>query len=56
MHKCTDTMAITIKYIYKIYINDTKVYNSLGADSELHFSPSLNNIEHCIADIRLWLT
>ena len=34
----------------------THLYISLDADNELNFSSSLNNLEHCIADIRLWMT
>ena len=32
------------------------VYISLGPDNELNFSSSLKNLEHCIANIRLWMT
>jgi len=30
-------------------------YNN-GTDNELNFSSSLKNLQHCIADIRLWMT
>ena len=32
------------------------IYISLDPDNELNFSSSLNNLEHCIVDIRLWMT
>ena len=32
------------------------LYISLDSDNELNFSYSLKNLEHCIADIRLWVT
>ena len=41
---------------YHLYANDTQLYISLDPDNELNFSSSLNNLEHCIADIRLWMT
>ena len=40
---------------YHLYADDTQLCISLDPDNELHFS-SLNNLEHCIADIRLWMT
>ncbi|KAK2145627.1 hypothetical protein LSH36_668g01000 [Paralvinella palmiformis] len=41
---------------YHLYADDTQLYISLDPDNELNFSSSLNNLEHCIADIRLWMT
>jgi len=41
---------------YHLYADDTQLYISLDTGNELHFSSSLNNLEHCIADIRLWMT
>jgi len=32
------------------------IYISLDPDTELNFSSSLKNLEHCIGDIRLWMT
>ena len=37
---------------YDLYADDTQLYLSLDPDNELNFSSSLNNLEHCIADIR----
>ena len=39
-----------------LYADDTQLYISLDPDNELHFSSSLKNLEHCIADIRIWMT
>jgi len=36
--------------------DDTQLYLSLDPDNALNFSFSLRNLEHCIADIRLWMT
>jgi len=41
---------------YHLYADDTQLYISLDSDDELNFSSSLKNLEHCIADIRLWMT
>jgi len=41
---------------YHLYADDTQLYTSLDPDNELNFSSSLKNLEHCIADIRLWVT
>jgi hypothetical protein len=41
---------------YHLHADDTQLYISLDPDNELIFFFSLNNLEHCIADIRLWLT
>jgi len=38
-----------------LYADDTQLYISLDPENELHFSSSLNNLEHSIADIRLWM-
>jgi len=39
-----------------LYADDTQLYILLDPDNELNFSSSLNNLEHCIADIWLWMT
>ena len=39
-----------------LHTDDTELYISLDPDNELTFSSSLKNLEHCIADIRLWMT
>jgi len=36
--------------------DEIKLYISLDPDNELICSSSLTNLEHCIADIRLWMT
>ena len=41
---------------YHLYADDTQLFISLDLDNELNFSSSLNNLENCIADIRLWMT
>jgi len=41
---------------YHLYADDTQPYMSLDPDNELNFSSSLKNLEHCIGDIRLWMT
>ena len=41
---------------YHLYADDTQLYISLDSDYELNFSSSLNNLEYCIGDIRLWMT
>ena len=41
---------------YHLYTDETQLYISLDPDNELNFSSSLNNLKHCIADIRLWMT
>ena len=38
---------------YHLYADDAQLYISLDPDNELNVSSSLNNLEHCIADIRL---
>ena len=40
---------------YHLYADDTQLYISLDHDNELNFSSSLKNLEHCIADIQLWM-
>ena len=40
---------------YDLYADDTQLYISLDPDNELNLSAFLKNLEHCIADIRLWL-
>ena len=41
---------------YHFYADDTQLYVSLNLGNESNFSSSLENLEHCIADIRLWMT
>jgi len=41
---------------YHFYADDTQLYVSLDLGNESSFSSSLDNLEHCIADIRLWMT
>jgi len=41
---------------YHLYVDDTYLYISLDTDNELNLSCTLKNLEHCIADIRLWMT
>ena len=38
-----------------LYTDDTQLYISLDPDKELKLYFSLENLEHCIADIRLWM-
>jgi len=44
-------MALNITYMLI-----TQLYISLNPDIKLNLSTSLKNLEHCIADIRLWMT
>jgi len=41
---------------YHLYAYDTRLYISLDPHNELNFPSSLKNVEHCIADIQLWMT
>jgi len=41
---------------YHLYAHDTQLNILLDPDNELNFSSSLKNFEHCIVDIRLWMT
>ena len=41
---------------YHLYAGDTQLYVSLDPDNELNFSSSLKKLEHCLADILLWMT
>ena len=41
---------------YHLHPDNTQLYISLDPDNELNFFSSLKNLEHCIADIRLWMT
>jgi len=41
---------------YHVYDNSAQLFISLDPDNELILSSSFNNLEHCIADIRLWMT
>ena len=41
---------------YHLYADNTQLHILLDPDNELNLSPSLNNLEHCIAVIRLWMT
>jgi len=41
---------------YQLYADDIQLYISLDPDNELNFSYSLTNLEHCIADIWIWMT
>ena len=38
------------------YADDTRLYVSLDAGNEAKVPSSLENLEHCIADFRLWMT
>ena len=40
---------------YYLYADDTQLYISLYPDNELTLSSPLKNLEHCIADNRLWI-
>ena len=42
--------------LHILYADDTQLYISLDPDNELNLSSSLKYLEHCIADIRLWMT
>jgi len=41
---------------YRLYADDKQLYISLDSENKLNFSSSSKNLEHCIADIRLWMT
>ena len=41
---------------YHSYVGNTQLYISLDPGNELNFSCSWKNLEHCIDDIRLWMT
>jgi len=41
---------------YQLYPDDTQLYISLDPDNKQNFSSFLNNLEHCIVDIRLLMT
>ena len=40
---------------YHFYADDTQLYVSLDLDNKPKFFSSLENLEHCIADIRQWM-
>jgi len=40
---------------YHLYADDIQLYISIDPNSELNVSSSLKKLEHCIADIRLWM-
>ena len=40
---------------YHLYADDTQPSIPLDPDNELNVSSSLKHLEHCIADIRLWM-
>jgi len=40
---------------YHLYDDDTQLDTFLDADNRLNVFSSLKNLEHCIADIRLWV-
>jgi len=41
---------------YHLYADDTQLYVSLDLGNEQNFTSSLENLKHCIAEIRLWMT
>jgi len=41
---------------YHLYTDDAQVYILLDSNNKLNFSFFFKNLEHCIADIRLWMT
>ena len=41
---------------YHFYVDDTQLYVSLQVGNESNVTSSLENLEHCIADIRLLMT
>ena len=41
---------------YHLYGDDTQLYVSLDPANKADVSSSLDNSEHCIADIQLWMT
>jgi hypothetical protein len=40
---------------YHLHADYTQLYISLDHDNELNISSSVKKLEHCIADIRLWM-
>jgi len=41
---------------YNLYVDGAQLYISLNVDNELNFSSFIKNLEHCTADIWLWMT
>ena len=41
---------------YRLYADDTQLYASLHTANDADVSASLEKVEHCIADIRIWMT
>ena len=49
------SLSSDMRFKYHLCADDTQLYISLDPDNELNLSSSLNTLEHCIADIWLWM-